>query len=183
MRRVSGDAGLTLVELLAATAITALIAPVLTGALVVGWRTTDDTVERLGPNRDRLLVPSLLTRDVQSAEAVQTSGATCHTAGRLARRPVLVDRDGRHRAALVDRAASWVQTPGTPSYLERRYCADGTAVTSSASASHDAAGATVTCRAVAGGPAGPCAPATVVELTVTDTAGASYAALGRRRAT
>ncbi len=180
MRRLRGDAGLTLVELLAASAITALIAPVITSALVVGWRTTDDTVERLGANRDRLLVPSLLTRDVQAAEAVETSGATCLLPGdSLVVRLTWTETDAV--GGVVDRAASWVQTPGPPRYLERRYCADGSSVTSSASASHDAATVAVTCRAVPGGPTGACAPATVVELTVTDSAGDSYTALGRRR--
>ncbi len=182
MRRVSGDAGLTLVELLVATAITALIAPVLAGALAVGWRTTDDTVARLGSNRDRLLVPSLFTRDVQSAGTVQTSGAACTQPGdTLAVRFAWTETDAT--GGTLDRAVSWVQTSGTPRYLERRYCADGTSVTASVSASHDAAGAAVTCRDVAGGAAGPCSSATVVELTVTDTSGASYAAVGRRRAT
>ncbi len=180
MRRANDEAGLTLIELLVATSITALIAPVLASALVVGWRTTDATVVRLGENRDRLLVPSLFTRDVQSAGTVQTSGPACTQAG-----DTLVVRLGWTETdatgGTVDRAVSWVQTSGTPRFLERRYCADGTSVTSSVSVSHDAAGAAVTCRDVAGGATGACSSATVVQLTVTDTSGASYAAVGRRR--
>lgn len=182
MRRLSAEDGLTLVELLVATAITALIAPVLTSALVIGWRTTSDTVDRLGANSNRLLVASLFTRDVQGAETIQTSFAACTLAGDT---PVVrftwTETDATGSA--TTRAAAWVQTSATPKYLERRYCAGGTTVTSSVTASHDANAAAAVCRDVAGGAPVACSltPA-VVDLTVTDSSGAPpYTTTGHRR--
>lgn len=175
------DSGLTLVELLVAAAITALIAPVLTSALVVGWRTTDATVERLGDNQDRLLVPSLFTRDVQAAESVTTSGAACTLAGdTLVVRFTWTETDPTGTA--TSSAASWVQTGGAPTLLERRFCRSGPALTSSVTAGHDAPTATVACRDAPGGATSACsASTTVVTMSITDTAGSTYSASGRRR--
>lgn len=181
MTRAGSDHGLTLVELLVATAVTALIAPVLTSALVIGWRTTSDTVDRLGANRDRLLVPSLFTRDVQGSEAIQTSGPGCLQAG-----DSLVVRftwtETNPAGVATTPAATWVRTGATPQLLHRRYCAGGTSVTSSVTASHDASSAVLACRDTAGGSVLPCSlTTTVVGLTVTDSSGATYTATGRRR--
>lgn len=179
--RPRADDGLTLVELLVASAITALITPMLTGALVIGWRTTSDTVERMGANRDRLLVPSLFTRDVQAAETIQQSFSACTLAGDTAVvRFTWTETDASGAAAT--RAVAWVRMGTTPQLLERRYCAGGTTVTSSVTASHDASGAAVVCRPTAGGAAAACSSTTrVVELTVTDSSGATHTATGRRR--
>lgn len=175
------EAGVTLVELLVAAAITALIVPVITGALVVGWRTTDDTVGRLSANQDRLLVPSLFTRDVQAAETVETGGAGCLVPGdTLVVRFTWTETDPAGTSSV--RTAAWVRTGGATPLLERRYCASGAALTSSVTASRDAASTVVVCRSSAGGPPGGCAGSPmVVELTVTDSSGAAYTATGRRR--
>jgi prepilin-type N-terminal cleavage/methylation domain-containing protein len=180
--RSRADAGLTLVELLVATAITALIAPVLTGALVVGWRTTSDTVDRLGANHARLLVPSLFTRDVQNAKTVEKTGPGCLLGG-----DTLLVRLGWQETSATgvqtDRTATWVLTSGTPSTVERRWCATGSSVTSSLTVAHDVTAADVFCRASAAGPQSPtCASdAPYVDISVTDAVAGSYTANGHRR--
>jgi hypothetical protein len=175
--RVHAESGVTLVELLMAVAITALIAPVLTGALVVGWRTTDQTVGSLSDTRNRQLVASLFTRDVQGASTVETSGGACTKAG-----DTLLVRFGWSETpatgAGVDRVVSWVGTSG--GLVERRTCDAGGPVSSSVSPAHDVVGTpTVVCKDAAGSVAA-CSGAAVVELRVTDASG-PFTAVGRRR--
>jgi Tfp pilus assembly protein PilW len=177
MSRERSEAGVTLVELLMAVAITALIAPVLTGALVVGWRTTEQTVGSLSDTRNRQLVASLFTRDVQGASSVEVSGAGCLRAG-----DTLLVRLGWSETpasgAAVDRVVSWVSTPA--GLVERRACDAGGPVSSSVSPAHDVVGApTVICKDSSGAAAA-CSSAVVVELRVTDASG-TFTAVGRRR--
>ena len=68
MRRAGAEAGMTLVELLVVVAISGLIMPVLAGAFVVGWRTTDATVTSLSDSRNRQIGPSLFTRVIRGSE-------------------------------------------------------------------------------------------------------------------
>jgi len=184
MTKLRSDAGLTLVELLAAVAITAVIIPALTGALIIGWRTTDSTIARLSDNRNRALTPSLWTRDAQSATTVDKNGAvsTCLSAG-----DTLLARFAWTETPLtgpaVDRVAAWVWTGSTTQLVERRYCATGAAITSSVATAHDVSAAPVaTCRTAGGGVVASCGTTTVVvDLSVIDPSG-TYLVTGRRRA-
>lgn len=176
MRR--SDAGLTLVELLAATAITALIAPVLAGVFVVGYRTTDSTVVTLSENRNRQIGPSLFTQDVQAATTVATGGAQCTRAG-----DTLLVRLGRSETPAsgpaVDRQVAWVHT--SSSRLERLECDGAGSVLSSVSAAHDVTATPTLSCTDAGGAATPCGAAVALALQVVDAAG-SFAVTGTRRA-
>ncbi|MDQ1617149.1 MAG: hypothetical protein QOJ60_3088 [Actinomycetota bacterium] len=175
------DTGLTLVELLVCLAISGLIVPVLTGALVIGWKTTDATVASLSDSRNRQLVPSLFTRDVQNAKTVDTtsSDTTCELAGDTLLVRLRWTETGPSGAA-VDRAASWVLSTGTERLVERRYCATASTVTSNVSAAHGIVGTpAVTCLSAAGGTVG-CGLAATVTLSVTDGSG-TFTAIGRRR--
>jgi type II secretory pathway component PulJ len=175
--RARADAGVTLVELLAAASITALIAPVLAGAVVVGWRTTDQTVTSLSENRNRQLVVSLFTRDVQGAATVAVSGAACTSPGdSLLVRLGWSETPANGPAA--DREVSWVKSSG--GRVERRSCDAGGPVSSSVSPAHDVVGTpSVVCKDSSGAVAA-CSAAAVVELQVTDARG-SFTATGRRR--
>ncbi len=174
------DDGLSLAELMMAAAITAVIVPVVTGALVVGWRTSDDTIARLADTRDRQLVPSMFTRDVQSTQVVATTGAGCLQAGDtlVVRFTMAEPQDSTTPAAT--RTAAWVLTAGQ--LLERRWCLTGSTVASSVTLAHGVMGTpSVTCRLTAGGSAQACGAGTkVVDLSVTDASGA-FTATGRRR--
>lgn len=175
------DAGVTLVELLVVVAITGIVMPPLVGALTVGWRTTDETVGRLADNRNRALTPSMFTRDVQAARAVDTSTAdpTCTSAGdSLLVRFRWTETDSAGTAR--DRAASWVLVGGADPTVQRRYCEDASTLTSSVAVAHGVTGTpTVACRSATGSTV-PCASAVRVEVSVTD-AGGTYTATGRRR--
>jgi Tfp pilus assembly protein PilW len=178
VKRLGADDGLTLVELLAASAITALIAPVLTSALVIGWKTTDATVSSLSDSRNRQIAPSLFTRDVQSATTIATAGAECRQAGDT----LLVRFDRTETSptgSTVTPIVTWVLT--SSNLLERRSCDTGAAITSCVRAAHDVAGTPVAaCKDSSGANAG-CASAAIVDLTVTDPSG-SFTVTGRRRA-
>ena len=181
MRRPGPEAGMTLVELLVVVAISGLIMPVLAGAFLVGWRTTDATVTSLSDSRNRQVAPSLFTRDVQQANTVDTSSAdpTCTTAGdTLLVRMRWTETDATGSA--TNRAVAWVLTTGTERLVERRYCADGTTLTGSVTGTHGAVGTpTVTCKSATGSTVA-CGSAVSVDLSVTDSSGA-FTATGRRR--
>lgn len=175
------DAGVTLVELLVVIAISGLVIPVLTGALVLGWKTTDATVASLGDSRNRQIAPSLFTRDAQNAQAIDTIAAdtTCVSAGDT----LLVRLRWTETAAsgtAVNRVAAWVLTAGTERLIERRYCGTATTPTSSVTATHGVVGTpSVTCKSAAGATVA-CGSAVTVSLDITDASG-SFRATGRRR--
>jgi prepilin-type N-terminal cleavage/methylation domain-containing protein len=175
------EAGVTLVELLVVVAISGLVIPVLTGALVLGWRTTDATIASLGDSRNRQLAPSLFTRDAQNALTVDTTAAdtTCVSAGDT----LLVRMRWTETAVsgvAANRVAAWVLTTGVERLLERRYCGTGTTLTGSVTASHGVVGTpTVTCRSAAGASVA-CSAAVTVSLDITDATG-TFQANGRRR--
>jgi prepilin-type N-terminal cleavage/methylation domain-containing protein len=175
------DDGFTLVELLVAVAITAMIIPVLTGALVVGWRTTDATIARIADTRDRQLVPSLFTRDVMSSQTFATTGTACTQAGDTLIVRLTMAQPADATTPPVARTVAWVLTSGLT--LDRRWCPTGTSVVSSVSAAHGIVGTpTATCRVVAGGTSQACSTAStdVVDLSVVD-AGGTFTATGQRR--
>ena len=179
---IRGQAGVTLVELLVATAILGIIIPALTSALVIGWRTTDDTIARLSDNRNRALTPSLWTRDAQAATAVDTNGGftTCLSGG-----DTLLARFTWTETPLtgpaVTRVAAWVWTGSTTQLVERRACDTGGSITGSVATAHDVAVAPVpTCRTTSGAAVACGASTVVVDLSVTDPSG-TFVATGRRR--
>jgi prepilin-type N-terminal cleavage/methylation domain-containing protein len=75
MRARRGDAGFTLTELLLSVGILGIIAPVIAGATVVGWQTTDATIAHLKDTGNRQLVQAWFVRDSQSAATVDVSSA------------------------------------------------------------------------------------------------------------
>lgn len=175
------DAGVTLVELLVVVAIMGIVMPPLVGALTIGWRTTDETVSRLADNRNRALTPSLFTRDVQAASNVDTSSAdsTCTSAGdSLIVRFRWTETDAA--GAATARTTSWVLVGGPDPTVQRRFCGDGSTLTSSVAVAHGVVGTPgVTCRNASGSVV-TCASAASVDLAVTDSSGA-FTATGRRR--
>src|SRR4051812_48128608 len=77
-RRESED-GFTLIELLVGLSISSLIFGVMAASMILGFKTTGSSEERLKSSHDAQLLSSYLPRDVQSASAdpggVDTSGA------------------------------------------------------------------------------------------------------------
>lgn len=179
MRLRTDDRGLTLVELLVATAISALIIPVVTGALVMGWRTTDDTINRLGDNRNRQIVSSMFTRDAQNATAVSSATSAC-TVGSASVLVVFTWDEPLDSGTTAARKVAWV-TNG--SFVERRYCDTSSAAFSVLAAAHDITSARTECPAgltAAWSGAACVAGSRFIRLEVTDRTGA-FVVTGRRR--
>ncbi|MEJ7583293.1 MAG: hypothetical protein WKF43_04230 [Acidimicrobiales bacterium] len=65
--RGTTDGGATLLELLLAIFIGTIVTGAVAGALMVGFRTTDKTTERLGESHDTQLVTTYFPNDVASA--------------------------------------------------------------------------------------------------------------------
>jgi prepilin-type N-terminal cleavage/methylation domain-containing protein len=179
MRLPEDDRGLTLVELLVATAISALIIPVITGALVVGWKTTGETIVRLGDNRNRQIVSSMLTRDAQNATAVSTAASGC-TVGSDAVLLVLTWDEPQDSGATTPQKVAWVKNG---SYVERRHCDPSSSAYSVLAAAHDITSARAECPAAltdAWTNLTCTATSRFIRLEVTDSTG-TFVATGRRR--
>jgi prepilin-type N-terminal cleavage/methylation domain-containing protein len=178
------DAGFTLTELLLSVAILGIIAPVMAGATVVGWQSTDATIAHLKDTGNRQLVQAWFVRDSQSAKTVDTSSApaTCLSAGDTL--VIGMRWADTVSGTTVNRATAYVRTGTAPSYqLLRRACDDS-------SGSMGIRGSTTIARLVSvapttacrdsGGATVACASARSMSLTVTD-AGGSFTSTGRRR--
>lgn len=72
-RDTSDEAGVTLVELIVAIAISAIIIGAITNAIFVGFRTTDKTTTRLSESHDTQLVATYFPPDVSSSRYVPIS--------------------------------------------------------------------------------------------------------------
>src|SRR5439155_18112420 len=64
--RRGDESGFTLIELLVTVVIMALIVGPMAAAIVLGFRTTDDTATRLAGSHDAQLLATYLVPDVQS---------------------------------------------------------------------------------------------------------------------
>lgn len=186
--RARGQAGFTLVELLVTVATAGLVVPILGSALTVGYRTTDATVARLEDTRDRQIVPTLFTGDVQSATVVDVSSAAACPLGGGTLVVRMSRRETSSTGALVNRVIAWdTIVLGSTTLLERRTCDDSSgtmALISGVTTAHGVVGTpTVTCW-VAGGTTTTCSGASTiarVDLGVVDASGA-FTVTARRRA-
>lgn len=75
--RRRGEAGFTLVELIVAVAILGVITVALTGAVIVGLRTTDATAASSSRSIAVETLASFFTADAQSADEVSTTDPDC----------------------------------------------------------------------------------------------------------
>lgn len=73
----SSDEGLTLIELLVAVVILGIIVTVMSQAIILGLKTTDAMTQKVAESADTSLVTSYFVTDVQSAQDISTSDATC----------------------------------------------------------------------------------------------------------
>jgi prepilin-type N-terminal cleavage/methylation domain-containing protein len=74
--RTHDEAGVTLIELLVSVSLLGLLMAALSGALIVGLRTTSDTQTSLGQSNVEQLVSTYLTKDIQAAVTVRTAGTS-----------------------------------------------------------------------------------------------------------
>jgi prepilin-type N-terminal cleavage/methylation domain-containing protein len=71
------ERGVTLIELLVAVSLMGLLITALTGAIVVGFRSTSDTHTSLDQSNAEQLITTYVTKDVQAADAVVPPVASC----------------------------------------------------------------------------------------------------------
>jgi len=111
-----GNAGFTLVEVLVTLVITGFIVLAMTGAIIIGFRSTSSSEKRLAQNRDIELVQAVLPRDIMTA-----TGLTA---------PAAADQNCSGRAAILKvtwQTASLVTTstqPGPPVTTRTAYEVD-----------------------------------------------------------
>ena len=72
------ERGFTLVELVVSIVIAGIIFPALTGVVIIGLRTLDNTNEKLSGSNDSLLIGSYFTSDVEGASYLATDGTRAH---------------------------------------------------------------------------------------------------------
>lgn len=68
--RTRDERGVTLIELLVAMSIMGLLITALTGAIFVGFRSTRDTHTSLDQSNTEQLITTVVTKDIQAANAV-----------------------------------------------------------------------------------------------------------------
>jgi prepilin-type N-terminal cleavage/methylation domain-containing protein len=174
---------MTLIEVLASVAILGVIAAAITGALIIGYKTTSAAETRLGESNDAQLVGRYLPADVASGASVDSGSAT----GSGCSSPLPVPGTNLLRLQWSETVAT--QTPPTHTFsasyrlvgstpggsLERHFCQDGGPATVIVLAR----GLTATACA-----APPCASVSGnrVTLTLTETSGYTYSLSAKRRA-
>lgn len=168
---MSDERGITLIELLVATAITAVLMTVIAGAMVTGLRTTDATRETVQETQDAQIVSAEFTADVQSAAVVSLANTSCAGA-----EPVihLGWTDDGSSVAVAYR----VRDVGSRRVLTRYQCIDGGAPVSRdiANVLHVSTEPVVACS-----PADCGSDPRTVSLTVTESSGWSYTVTAQRR--
>lgn len=166
-----GDDGVTLVELLVAMTLSALLATVIAAAFTVGVKTTDEANERLAGSQGAQITASFFPADVRSWDGAPT-GASCAAATTVAS---FGWTDQAAAGAPVLKRADYCLVSGTQNDLIRRYWEDGVQ-TSSATLAHDISTASVACT-----PVPSCAAPVTATITVTEPGGFAFSVTGRRR--
>ena len=70
------EAGVTLIELLVAVSLMGLLMTALTGAVIVGFRSTRDTHTSLDQSNAEQIITTYVTKDIQAADTVVVPPAT-----------------------------------------------------------------------------------------------------------
>jgi prepilin-type N-terminal cleavage/methylation domain-containing protein len=74
--RARTEAGFSLVEVLVAVAILGIIMTALSGAVIVGLRSTRDSHTSLDQSNAEQLVTTYVTKDIQAADSIKTNGTS-----------------------------------------------------------------------------------------------------------
>jgi type II secretory pathway pseudopilin PulG len=178
-RRRSDETGVTLVELLVAIVVTAVILAALTTAFFVTSHNESSVQERLTKSHDAQLAASYIVADAQNTSGAEVSvvdTATCSDPNPPVSGPVtplarLNWTDVSSAGPSVPKTANYVLTPNpapqTGNTIMRRYC-EGGVLKSDQIVGHSVASATAACSSAAG-VAGPCPSTGSAQLTVSIT--------------
>lgn len=77
---IRSERGFTLPEVLLAVIISSILFAVMAQATIIGFKTIDNTNDRLAGSNDTQLVASYFTGDVDSADTISTTGERAHAA-------------------------------------------------------------------------------------------------------
>lgn len=173
------EGGFTLVELLVAVAILGVVMGALGSAIFIGFRTTNDTSNRLISSTDAQLLSVYLPPDVLSASAATASpsgtGITCSGASN----PKLQLTDGTSFNVVYGVRAG----TGGVFQLERYVCTSGSVSKTTVVARNLAGTSSVTpTRTPATGTLTGASLEVTAKATATDTAPYTYTVTGRKRA-
>jgi prepilin-type N-terminal cleavage/methylation domain-containing protein len=170
-----GEEGFTLVELLISTVILGILCGVITEAMIVGLRTSDNTDQRVRESVDAQLISVYFPRDAQAATQV-TTGTVDACSNQIS--VAALSWPDPASAATTKRAAYVLgSTPSGERLLTRWYC-DATGTSQRAVVQNLNSSLTpvsVTCSSACSG-----APQTIT-MTLTDASGYSYSVSGTRR--
>ena len=197
-RTQRSEAGLTLIELIVSIAILSLIAGVLSSAFIVGWRTSQPTIQRVKESNDAQLIATFLTRDAQAAGGTDPGSATLDstlgvsttdnagcvdatTGATLVLRFKWYDRTAEvdastHEADVIEHVSTYSFVPALHQ-LERTTCSSGTTPEPPTTLTLGAPATQVLGHNVASAPAVSCTPGgatcpalpTTVSITVVST--------------
>ena len=179
MRR--DEAAFTLIEIVLCVLILGIVGVVVAEAMIVGFKTTNSTDQRLRESVDGQLVTAYFGRDVQAASQIaQSATSPCSSSTAIVTFKWTDPVDGT-----TAKAAAYVVAAAPPAgeeerLLTRQYCENGVLKTSNSLARYLAATGTpvsVSCSA-------PCTsvPApTTVSMALTDAHGYTYTVSGTRR--
>jgi prepilin-type N-terminal cleavage/methylation domain-containing protein len=179
------ERGFTLVELLVAIAITSFIFAPITGAIIIGLRTTNTSSQRLSQTRDIELVQGSLPADVVTAQQVWSGVPGCGGVQSLLKltwsTPTLATPTGggppttsftNYEVDYLWQATSPATTPATYSLVRKFYT--GSCASTPATRVLATSLSTTAPTVVLSG--------NTVKLTLTDSSGAPFAACAQMRA-
>lgn len=167
-----GDDGVTLVELLVAMMIGALVSAVIAGAFTVGIRTTDATNRRLAGSKGAQIATALFPGDVQSAVSISGASVTCNSTTQTIATLTWTDTDAAG-VAKVHTAQYVCKKPGSQQQLVRILTV-GAATPTEAILVYDVTTAGVACTPN-------CTTPNSATLTVQETGGYQFSVTGSRR--
>jgi len=181
------ERGFTLVELLVAMAITVVIIGPITGAIIIGLRTTSTSSLRLSQTRDIELLQGSLPADVFTATSVQANVPGCGGTQSLLKltwsTPILVSGGTgppgpptttltNYEADYIWQATSPATTPATKSLVRKLYTSPCGSAPIARVLATSLSNTTAPVVVLAG---------TTVKLTLTDSSGAQFAACAQMR--
>ncbi|MGH8985697.1 MAG: PulJ/GspJ family protein [Acidimicrobiia bacterium] len=189
MNRVRSDAGFTLVELLLAIAILGIVIVPLTGGIIVGLRTMDQTSHRYAASNDAQVLSRYLPPDVQSANTGNTSSLSACTGTSNRKLQLTVNAQATTGTRII---MYWLRGPSGDRFeLVRSVwengaaCTSGPATRTTVMARDIASASNVTATPLSGTPPAP--PGFKVSVTEApaqnESTGYTFAVTGRKRTT
>jgi prepilin-type N-terminal cleavage/methylation domain-containing protein len=166
------DEGFTLVELLIAMFIAAIVFTTMANVFKLTLNSSDEGQQRLSESQDSDFTDSYFTKDAQSTDTVSTTTASCGSGAGTVVVALSWTEPG------VTKNVTYWRGAGTDTALLTRYACDGGSVTSSRVVARDlAATPTVTCTPVS------CTAATRLVMTIQLKTGATFTFRGSPRKT